>query len=448
MYDLAKAAIRFPWALSLLGVQQVTDLFAPRGEGRASRQMGAGWYSAGASMVKELSDLMFAAFQVGDELQADFLDLAFDLLSFRAFAPDYVQRLGGGLAQQSAETLRMLTPGEDLGLAWQQLQNNYEVYNLVKQVASKLGIPPSGTFDLPEMITRSYALGQYPDLWAIEGLGHDYAAMFWGKGPVRELLWPERTRDVPASAQTMLHAGIGLFFAQTLVPAISPYLPAAETRQVLEKFISLVRDNSRSGYEGAAFESLGLVTRTWHSQLVQTIDRQLREIDPEIVSYFWHGVGRALYFLPIHFIPGFYSPWLSVNSEPPDELARRNATAGLAWATSIVNIRQPKILASIVKYHRESFFRDDAFTNGVMSTMIMASDITPHDVYIKSFLNFQPDTSHPPVEAAWNGLVRNPCDRAVNVYYPVLQQNNRLEEIFHYADLGGVVRQLQTGGKG
>jgi len=267
MNDLAKSAIRFPWAMSLFGMQQFANLFTPGAERDALRRVQDSLYASEEAMQQQLGDLMFAFFQVGDEVQGDFLDLAFDTLSLRAFSTEYVRHLTGGLAQQSAETLRTLTPGNDLRLAWQQLQNNFEVYNLVKQVAGKLGIPPSGIFDLPEMIERSYALGQYPDLWAIEGLGHDYVAMFWNRKPLNGILLPENTPNVPDSAMTMLHAGMGLFFAQTLLPKISPYVPAGEIRQTLEQFVSLVRANSRPGYEGAALESLGLVTppgtRVW-----------------------------------------------------------------------------------------------------------------------------------------------------------------------------------------
>jgi hypothetical protein len=447
MNELAKSAIRFPWAMSLFGMQQFATLFAPGSPTDSARRVQGSLYNSAEAIQQQLGDLMFAAFQVGDELQSDLLDLAFDSLSGRAFSAEYVQRLTNGLTQQSAETLRTITPGNDLRLAWQQLQNNFEVYNLVKQVAGKLGIPPSGIFDLPEMIERSYALGQYPDLWAIEGLGHDYAAMFWNKRPLRGLLLPENTPDVPQSAMTMLHAGIGLFFAQTLLPTINPYLAPAEVRSVLQQFISLVRENSRPGYAGAALESLGLVTRTWHPRLLPIIDHHLRDMEPEVATFLWHGVGRALYFLPIHFVPGVYSPWLSANTEPPDDLARRNAFAGLAWATALVNIRQPQILASILRYHRDTFTRDDSFTNGVVSTMIMASDITPHDVYVRSFLEYQPDEESGDLVELWSRLVKGPVEAGVNRYYPVLQRNGQLEEVFHYADLaslaGGLPRQAR-----
>ena len=44
-------------------------------------------------------------------------------------------------------------------------------------------------FDLRKLIQDAYALGVYPDLWAVEGLGHLYALTFWNKErPIRGIL--------------------------------------------------------------------------------------------------------------------------------------------------------------------------------------------------------------------------------------------------------------------
>ena len=75
-------------------------------------------------------------------------------------------------------------------------------------------------------------------------------------------------------------------------------------------FVQLCRDNSRPGYEGAAYESLGLVARFWNSPLVPVVDRVLCKIAPEVLGYFWHGVGRSLNFLPLYAVPGVLSPWM------------------------------------------------------------------------------------------------------------------------------------------
>jgi len=237
---------------------------------------------------------------------------------------------------------------------------------------------------------------------------------------------------LPAKSLTMMHAGIGLGFAQQLMHRVTPYSPADEIRCVIREFITLVEENSRRGYEGAAYESLGLVTRFWHSQMVNIVEEHLREIAPHALGYYWHGAGRSLYFLPLFFVPGLLSPWLAVEREAPHELALLNMTAGLAWATTIVNVRQPELMENFLRMHGERVSRTPAFTNGLMSTLIMGIDITPGDTYITRFLEYQPARSDPRVVELWDRLVAQPGRDAVYRIHPILKKQERLGEIFQY----------------
>jgi hypothetical protein len=435
-HELTKSALGFSWAMSLFGARQTARLIASMALGRAARPGLPGapeLYAVTQSAQDQFNDLVWAAFQAGDELQRNAVDLLFDVVTLRAFAPDYVKRLTTGLVEQSRETGRVLTPGAGSRLAWQELKNKYEVYNLVKRVRELLEIPAGVEFPLGDLIEKAYALGAYPDLWAVEGLGHDYALAFW-KPPdsIRELLTGARAGAIPDKSLTMMHAGIGLAFAEKLLMTITPYSPNGKIRRVLGEFIRLCNENSREGYAGAAYESLGLVARTWHAQMMSVIDRALQETAPEVVGYFWHGAGRALYFLPFHFVPGSPSAWLAAAAEAPHETARLNLATGLAWATTLVNMRQPEILAGLVKSRSDVFARDGAFTNGVMSSLIMGYDITPGDVYIREFCRYQPDQSDASFAEKWRELVTRPCAAALERYYPALKQSRRLGEVFHY----------------
>ena len=85
--------------------------------------------------------------------------------------------------------------------------------------------------------------------------------------------------------------------------------------------------------------------------MVRIVDRGLSAIDPDIVGYFWHGVGRGLYFLPINALPCSSSTWRAVemaHEEAPHTLGRLNALGGLAWAVTLVNIRHPAILEAFL----------------------------------------------------------------------------------------------------
>ena len=427
MRELAKSAASYTWAMSLFGIQQAANVLTPR---RAN----ASFFSVKQVAENQFDDVVFAAFQVGDEVQRGLTNFFFDSLTLQTLSPNYISTLTSSVVQQSQDTLQTYSSAENARLAWQTLRNNYEVFNLVKHVSSLLHVPSeTRNFDLAKLVDDAYALGAYPDLWAVEGLGHLYAMTFWNKGrPIRGILTDANAQVLPAKSLTMMHAGIGLAFAQQLLNTLTPYSDPQQIRAALREFITLVDENSRPGYEGAAYESLGLVTRFWHSQMVDVVDGHLSEIAPHVLGYFWHGVGRAHYFLPLFFVPGLLSPWLAIEREARHEVALLNMTAGLAWATAIVNVRQPELMENFLRIRGETISRPAAFTNGVMSTLIMGIDITPGDTYIMRFLEYQPKSTDRRLIELWNRLVAQPACQAVHKIHPILKQQQRLGEVFQY----------------
>jgi hypothetical protein len=182
--------------------------------------------------------------------------------------------------------------------------------------------------------------------------------------------------------------------------------------------------------------------------MVGIVEAHLREFAPHTLGYFWHGVGRSLYFLPLYFVPGLLSPWLAVEREAPHELAFLNMTAGLAWATTIVNVRQPEIMENFLRTQSERAARTPAFVNGLMSTLIMGIDITPGDTYITRFLDYRPDPSDPRVAELWDRLVRRPGEEAVYNVHPALQRSERLGEVFQYhPSLSDLAARLEHEGR-
>ncbi len=439
MRELAKSTIGYFWSLSLLGAQQMANTIL------SPEKAAESFYAVGQTMVGEFGDLLGGAYQIGDAAQDFAADLAFDTLSLRAFSPAYINRLGECIARQSSDTLTNWVIDENRWLALEELKNKYEVYNLVKNVRSLLSVPADGEFPLGDLIEKAYALGAYADLWAVEGLGHDYAAHIWDSGkPIQNLLTDEKSAILPAKSLTMMHAGIGLAFAEKLLPEMTPYSSDQEVSDVLGRFIRLCRENSRPGYTGAAYESLGLVTRTWHPQLVKIVDQYLGARDAELVGHFWHGVGRALYFLPIYFVPELLSAWSAAVAEPPHEIGRRNTVAGLTWATTLVNMRQPEIMIHLLRQRGESLAQNDAFSNGAASACIVGWDITPGDVYISSFCRYQPPETDAEINALWQNLVASQCREALENIYPVLKRHEKLGEVFRYQSLAGLASRLNS----
>jgi hypothetical protein len=417
MGSLLGTALRMP----LWGAQQLAGWFTPRPAADRPRE----------SQLEETVTPLVESFT------AQILPL---------LRPDELARLTAGAATHPLETFRFFLPTRDSVLAWGELANKLEVFLLVPSGPYLIGVPTSPPFDLLELVARSYALGPFPALWAIEGLGRSYSDFVWGPGaPPRQLLTSGQALAVPPSSLLMLHAGLGLSVAETLLRPYDADVPEEELRRTVREILALDRENSRPGDLGAAYESLGLVARTFHPPLVARIDRILRQDAPEAVGYFWHGVGRALYFLLIGLLPCGSATWRSFEmamTEPPDELGRNNAVAGCTWAFFLVNQRQPAIVADLLYDHGEALFLvSDAFSNGVASAVIMRYDTTPGAPFIPTFFDFQPGDAA--TRVLWDRMVKAPGEIALQVFYPILRQADLLGEMFQYQPIQDLVKRLR-----
>ena len=233
----------------------------------------------------------------------------------------------------------------------------------------------------------------------------------------------------------MLHAGIGLAFAETVLASLSTSTPAGAVRAKIEEFLRLCRDNSRPGYIGAAYESLGLFTRSFHESLVPIIDCELQPFGDELLGYYWHGVGRAIYFAPRNFLPCADIDWATTPQLAPHELGRLNITAGLAWAVTLVNMQQPAVMELLLHRSGDVLSRTPAFANGVASAVMMRYDTTPDAPFIPAFVEHRPAPSNPALVCEWEALIRGPVMSALQYLYGPLKQQGRLGEIFRFAPM-------------
>jgi hypothetical protein len=432
MVEFTKSLLSFTWAQSLLGAQQALGVLSPRPADGPAKRATSVFNAVAQTTGYQLGGGLRTAYEVGNAVQQQLVDR----LGWSSLNPGNLTRLATTVLRQSADAAQWLVSGGDLRLAWQEFRDKIRVFFWVREVGSLLGLPRDGSYvPLTELVARAYALDPFPALWAVEGAGHYYADSLRASDPdPHDLLTDARAAAVPDAALTMLHAGIGLSFAQHLLDGVTPQSPAEQVRDVVRRFLALCRQNSRPGYVGAALESLGLVARDFHPQaLVPVIDRELAALDEEALAYFWHGVGRAIYFSPTYFLPVGRSPWRAVEmarGEAPHELGRLNAIAGLAWAVTMVNLLKPQVLEAVVRQHADEFARGGAFTFGVASSVAMRTDTTPGQDFIAAFGQYEP--SDPGVAEAWDSLVRRPCAAALERVYPALKERGRLGELFRY----------------
>ncbi|MEJ2081712.1 MAG: hypothetical protein P8Y94_05935 [Acidobacteriota bacterium] len=442
VYDVASSTMSYSWAVSLLGMQQAYQMFSGGGEAKTPPQ------APGLAPQERLHDLFKSAYEAGDHVQRDMLDTASKYISTRAlYDPGTVLQLGSEFIWDMADSFRFFLPESKTFVAWREIRNKIDVYQLVRSVEKKLKLPREGDFNLAEYVDKAYELGPFPALWAVEGLGHDYADAARERGDaLTALLQGDQIRNLPAKSLLMLHAGIGLSFAQRPMESLNAKSSDEEVAAVVTEFVRLCRENSQPGYAGAAIESLGLVTRTFHWELVPAVDRALVAFGPETQGYFWHGAGRAAYFLLVNFLPYRDPIWRAVEmgrEEAPHDLARQNLMAGTAWAITLVNMRHPEVMATFLEEHGDELWEDRAaFQNGVQSSVIMRFDTSPDDPFVEPFRDFQPPESKTRLVEQWKKLIRMPIDDGLDRVYPVLRDNQKLDEIFRCQPLDTLVAGL------
>jgi len=442
MLEFANAALKFQIAISSFGAQRFLGVL-PMADTEPVRAFQETFYKAGEAAKKDFktNTALFGAFQFGDKAQSALASLASDVLSMKVLNPSYIKDMAAGIAHGSKDAVGSVATEEARRLLKQQFSNTFDVIGYVNHVDAPNHLS-DGAYPLEEMIEKCYSHGDYPALWYVEGLGERYAeAYMGGDKEVRDLLTTGKAAAADQKIQTMMHAGSGITFAKHAVANLTPWSTDTEFRDAITLFLNLVRNNSIPGYEGAALESLGLVTRTWNGQLVNEISNHLRGIDADAFEFFWHGAGRAMYFSPMYMIPGL-SPWDAADNEPPDEIARRNARAGVAWAFTIVNVRQPEIAAHFLRYKGDRIAGNDAYTDGALSTLTMAGDMVPHHEYVSAFGRYQPDPGDHAMVEAWTKYLGTEVGAEVDKYRSTLKARKKLGEVFRYHDLPQFVADL------
>ena len=353
------------------------------------------------------------------------------ILRQRAFAPRYLVKTALELMQHASGFLQWLSPIPDSPEVWAEFQNKIEAFSLFEYVDSEIGVLGCPGLCLQELVLRASRLGPYRSVWAMEGIGHYYAESqrALGQMPVG-LLSEQNTSGLPSACLVPLHTGMGLSLAETALDSICKQ--PADCGRLVDIFRELCNINSRPGYSGAAFEALGLIARHLYPHLIPSIDSCLAK-NADGLARFWHGMGRGTYFLAANFPPFCSAPWKAFDMclcEPPQELGRRNAVAGLAWALTLVNIRHPEILAVFLKHHGSQITGSQAFANGVCSAMTIWLDASPGDGYLEALRTHVPRGLDASLTRLWNAYIKQPCDQALQ--QKSFAHNKKMDDFFRY----------------
>jgi hypothetical protein len=315
--DVSRSMIRLSWAMTVLGAQQAANMMLPSKMAKSGDSLAAALDAMTSAIEGQFGNGLKSAYRTGSVFAMAPLD---GLPSFE------VTRAMQGLAMQPVffEPLRVMMPplaasvaafipGHDAGIVRRECEAKMEVMQLVQDVR-KICPDKSVYIPLPETVAKGYALGSFPALWAVEGIGHDLVTSRHHRGEaLTALLTSKDIGKLPDGSLTMLHAGIGLGLAEIALKDLRPDSPPERLDSAIDRFVADCRSSSRNGYLGCALESLGLVTRHFYGHsMVLAIDKRLEGKDAALRGFFWHGVGRAVYFSPENLVPSLGSPWPAV----------------------------------------------------------------------------------------------------------------------------------------
>jgi hypothetical protein len=455
MRDFITAFISFIGALLLYALQRVARALGVSAEladaknppppgtvGPRPRSLTSLFYRAGRRIFERLCDPAAVLFLAMDECQTKLAAWAFRLptgsVRARRKSPSRVwhqlQLAYAGIGPQHALTL-------------QQAKNTRHIFVLVRNNPAFLRIPETGQLDLAQLIERAYQAGEFENIWRVEGLGHVYTQRTWSldwnaSDDARGIMTEGPALCLPEKSLTMMHAGLGLGFAEALLKRITPDSPVQEVEEVLAAFLALCRNNSRPGYVGCALESLGLVTRCFNYQLLDLVQTVLADLDPLAWEYFWRGAGRGVYFSPAHLVQPLYSPWVAADQEAPNERVLNILKAAIAWPANIVNMQTPDIFLGFIRRYGANPGNREAIAQGVAASTTMALDITPGHSVVSAYLEYEP-VAEPELQELWNSLVRDPVRKSVHRYQPILNRHRMMDQVFRFQDLDALVDRLE-----
>lgn len=353
------------------------------------------------------------------------------------FTPRRVIRDIMGVAWHSNELAQQITSGLDT-LFLQEFQNKLEAFSLFEHVDYALGLGPSSSLSLSQLVARAAILDPYASVWATEGVGHYLADRYLvdHDDPHALMSCPDFL-GVPQASLVPLNAGLGLALAEWFLDTADRERPI--DRRVIATFVELCSNNCSPGYEGAGFEALGLAARSLHPHLISPIDALLSSYYPDLLDYFWHGIGRALYFAPTQFLPLCSKPWQGLDTslqEPPHAAGRRNAVAGFVWALTLVNIRNPGIVAEFLDRNAAHLPEPQTFVNGLCSALIIWSDAQSGQRQVGDFVDYRVGSSDDPLSRLWTTYVRWPWTRTLREHS---WDERHMGSLFRYQSLIGAI---------
>lgn len=112
MRDLTKSFFSFSWTMSLLGLEQLTNLLSEERSGNRRERMAKAFDAVTKATVEQLGTRTSKLYESGDKLQRETVDLMFDLSRPEELKPKKVLDRAADLVESTADAMRDAV-GED-----------------------------------------------------------------------------------------------------------------------------------------------------------------------------------------------------------------------------------------------------------------------------------------------------------------------------------------------
>ncbi len=332
--------------------------------------------------------------------------------------------------RRSAATLAAASPRPRGRLHWLALGNKLEAFETFRR-GEALARAAGPALPLASLVERAGDLGSYGRVWMLEGLGYGHAegrAIDAGRPaaharaaraahcPASPDWFAAAGTGLPAASLIALHCGIGLSLARRLLAA-SARAPAAELRRELAAYVASCRELAWPGHAAPLLEALGFIACLRLARRAGEVASELARLDDEAHACFWHGLGRALYFLPRRALPWQGTGrrlFAALTLEAPAGEGRENALAGLAWAVTMVNLRHPQVLEDLLASQPPWAAAAPGFAHGVGSAVFVWQDCAPHDPSLASWRRHRPEPAGSELARRWERQVSGPAEHALD----------------------------------
>ena len=113
MRDLTKSFFSFSWTMSLLGLEQLTNLLSEERSGNRRERMAKTFDAVTDATVEQLGERTSKLYESGDKLQRETIDLMFDLSRPEELKPRKVVDRAADLVESTADALRDAVGDDD-----------------------------------------------------------------------------------------------------------------------------------------------------------------------------------------------------------------------------------------------------------------------------------------------------------------------------------------------